>query len=299
MIRGLSLLLLSSAALFASAAEYKPVIILHGITGSASEYDQMVSDFAERGQTAYSLPVFEGSPNSWVQLNYQVEHIAEAIRAHVAREPDAYADGYHLVCHSQGALICRCLTEYMSDHNIDTLVSMAGPQMGVYDEAFFFFFKRDKIQELTLDEIYHLADSSLMQSTLSVANMWSDPYHYEEFLADNKFLPKYNNLIDHEESEEFKKNFLALNKAAFLVGNIGVEYDGGIGPWQSAIFKYYDADGNFVPMESSQIYTEDTFGLKSMDERGDLTIKVVEGVSHNEWFNNAEVYKKHIFPLVE
>lgn len=101
------------------------------------QYTNFVADLIEEhpGTNAQALKVFEGTPTSWVQLNYQVEHIASTINDIVSASPDDFKDGYHLVCHSQGALICRCLTEYIDTHNIDTLVSMAGPQMGVYDEG--------------------------------------------------------------------------------------------------------------------------------------------------------------------
>ena len=59
-------------------------------------------------------------------------------------------------------LICRCLCESMDNHNVDTLIAMAGPQNGVWDSAFF-----DKSQggefplppawrNLTSDEVYLL-----------------------------------------------------------------------------------------------------------------------------------------------
>lgn len=208
----------------------------------------------------------------------------------------AFADGYHLVCHSQGALICRCLTEHMDDHSVDTLVSMAGPQLGVYDDAFFSFFKHPALQTLTLDEVYKLAYWDTAQETLSVANMWSDPYHAAEYLAGNVFLPLYNNVVSPD--ARYKANFLSLKKAIFTVGSQagGETYDGGIGPWQSAVWSYYNETGDFVGMEGQQVYVEDTFGLRTMDERGDLTILVVDGVEHNEWFDNKEVYTQHIFP---
>ncbi|GMH63888.1 hypothetical protein TrST_g9273 [Triparma strigata] len=291
---------LIAGLLTTTASAYKPVLVLHGIDGDANQYTNFVADLIEEhpGTNAQALKVFEGTPTSWVQLNYQVEHIASSINDIVSASPDEFKDGYHLVCHSQGALICRCLTEYIGTHQIDTLVSMAGPQMGVYDEAFFSFFP-DSIGKLTLEEIYHVAYTSVFQDTLSVANMWSDPNHVKDYLSDNNFLPKYNNLIDHDKKDEFKQNFLSLSKAVFVVGSQadGVTYDGGIGPWQAAVFDYYDTDGEtFVDMKNQTIYTEDTFGLKTMDERGDLILGVVEGVSHNEWFNNPDVYKKYVFP---
>jgi len=286
----------------AVASAYKPVLVLHGISGDAAQYTNFVADLIEEhpGTVAQALKVFEGNPESWIALNHQVESIADTIAEIIAADPDTYKDGYNLVCHSQGALICRCLTEYIGDHNIDTLVSMAGPQLGVYDAAFFSFFP-DAIDNLTLEEIYHLAYTRVMQATLSVANMWSDPNHVDDYLSDNKFLPKYNNLIDHDKKDEFKANFLSLRKAVFTVGQQadGVTYDGGIGPWQAAVWEYYAPNGTFVDMKQQDVYKQDSFGLKTMDERGDLELVVVDGVSHNEWFNNKDVYLKYVFPHLE
>ena len=90
-----------------------------------------------------------------------------------------------------------------------------------------------------------------------------------------------------------------MNKAVFVVGDIGNSYDGGIGPWQSALFAYPDADGNLVEMEGQEFYKSDNFGLRSMDERGDLFFQTVDGVSHNDWIDKSEIYKEYVFPHLE
>ena len=181
----------------------------------------------------------------------------------------------------------------MDDQNVDTLVSMAGPQLGVYDDAFFRFFPTG-LQELTLKEIWHVAYNGVAQATLSVANMWNDPNHRDEYLEENTFLPEFNNVVDPK--TQYKDNFLSLKKAVFLVGDIGNSYDGGIGPFQSALFQYPDANGTMVDMVDNQVYVEDTFGLRSMDERGDLTLTCVDGISHNQWTNEKATYEKYVFP---
>ena len=271
-------------------------MILHGINGSSEQFTQFVADLEEAhpGTLAIALPLFNDL-KSIVSLGVQVPEIAAKIISLTSSDP-AYADGYHLVCHSQGALICRCLTSYMDTHNVDTLVSMAGPQLGVYDDAFFSFFERPILQELTLEDIYKVAYTDVAQKTVSVANMWSDPYHRSEHLSSNDFLPLFNNEVTPNES--YKNNFLSLRKAVFTVGSQagGETYDGGIGPWQSAVFSYYNETGAFVDMKEQEVYKSDTFGLKTMDERGDLTTLVVEGVEHQEWVNNKGVYTKYIFP---
>lgn len=187
----------------------------------------------------------------------------------------------------------------MDGVKINTLVSMAGPQLGVYDDAFFSFFP-SHLGELTLEEIYRLAYTPAFQKSLSVANMWSDPNHVDEYIKGNDFLPKFNGLVEHDDKARFKENFLSLTKAVFTVGSQGSEtFDGGIGPWESGVFSYYDDKGGFVDMREQEVYKGDTFGLRTMDERGDLEIVVVEGVEHNEWFNNKDIYVKYVFPHLD
>ena len=288
----------------APVPEYLPILIMHGIQSDAAFFEKMIADFDERGQFAYAFPIYEGTPDSWMPLNSQVDELAHTIRGIVKGDPYKYRNGYHLLCHSQGALICRCVIEMMNDHNIHTFVSMAGPQLGVYDEHFFEFFPDELAGAAgwTLENMHTIAYGWLMQSTMSVANMWNDPFEQEEFLGYNYFLPYYNNLIEYR--ADYRTNFLKLKKAAFLVGEVhqdkGHNYEGGIGPWQSAVFGYYDATMNkIIEMKDQKIYKEDLFGLKTMDDRKDLTIKVTAGTTHNQWVSSSYIYKTHIFPLLE
>jgi hypothetical protein len=157
----------------------------------------------------------------------------------------------------------------MDGHQVSTLVSMAGPQLGVYDPAFFEFFP-ERLGELTLEEIYRIAYTEPLQRSLSVANMWSDPYHVSSYLAGNSFLPKYNGLVEHDDMARFKENFLSLDKAVFAVGSqpSGATYDGGIGPWESGVFGYLDPQGALVGMEGQEVYEGDTFGLRTDGREG-------------------------------
>lgn len=44
-------------------------------------------------------------PASWVNFEYQLEHVASYIREVTEAAPEIYGNGYHLVCHSQGTLL--------------------------------------------------------------------------------------------------------------------------------------------------------------------------------------------------
>jgi|TARA_B110000305_G_C19190848_1_gene516508 hypothetical protein len=155
----------------------------------------------------------------------------------------------------------------------------------------------------TKEEIYHVAYLGVSQKELSVANMWADPTHFDKYVKDNKFLPKYNGLTsDADGNAKRKENFLRVKKAVFLVGDMGATtYDGGIGPWESGAWSYYKegSETEFIGMEENTVYSEDLFGLKSMDDRGDLEVKTVPSISHNSWVNDSPTRKEYVFPYFD
>jgi len=153
------------------------VLMLHGVSSSASEMATLarLAESLHPGTVATSLPLFEGKVTSLVPLKLQVLGVARRIRQMVAANASLYGDGYHLVCKSQGGLICRCVLEEMDDHRVDTFVSLAGPQMGVYGPHFFSFFP-PALQNLTADQIYRVAYTPALQDTLSVRLPWPLPF---------------------------------------------------------------------------------------------------------------------------
>ena len=177
---------LSLLCLPTSSFSFKPVIMMHGVGSGAGEMFTIrrLLNQTHRGTLATSLPLYENSPDAWdhdlqtqvhgvidawvfmsgwgqdMDLSFFYSNFSLSIRKLIAADPEAYKDGYHLVCKSQGALICRCVIEgkfdwwrkaleenwtqrhwmpmeEMDDHNVDTFVSLAGPQAGVYGTAFF------------------------------------------------------------------------------------------------------------------------------------------------------------------
>lgn len=56
----------------------------------------------------------------------------EAFGAVVRQFSQDNLDGVHLLCYSQGGLICRGIIESMPDINVSTFVSLSSPQGGQY-----------------------------------------------------------------------------------------------------------------------------------------------------------------------
>ena len=80
------------------------------------------------GTTFVALPVYQ-DVDSYIALQLQVKGIIRFISNISSAQPEVYSQGYHLVCHSQGALLCRCIAQEWDDHKVSVLVSLAGPQV--------------------------------------------------------------------------------------------------------------------------------------------------------------------------
>ena len=281
------------AAVATAAAAYKPVIMMHGVGSDRHEMDTLVRLIEARGggAVATTLPLYENDASFLTPLPKQVDGVAAAIRALVAANASRYADGYHLVCKSQGGLICRCAVEAMADHAVDTLVSLAGPQMGVYGAAFFASIKVPLLENATAATVWRVAYTRLAQATISDANMWHDPSHLDSYYEHDTFLPGFTDRA----TPAMKANFVRLAKAVFCVGS-GSPYDGGIEPYQSGVFGFVDAAGAVVDMPQQGVYANDTFGLKTLDDSGRLNLTVVPGVRHGDWTGNDDVITRYVLP---
>jgi len=256
------------------------------------------------GTVFVAIPEF---PNlrSFDGLNNQLAKILPYTQKLV--EDSAYAQGYHFLCHSQGALLCRCLVEMFNDHNIDTLVSLAGPQHGVFSQEYLtasipFLKHFPELVNVTLENAWKVFGQTPFQHLLSVANLWHDPTHEIEFEQQNIFLPIFNNLVNHSLSAQYKANFLKLKKAVFMIGDVsqsdphGGEYDDAVAPWQTGVWGFWDGKGNMLAMNETRLYRDDLIGLRTMDERKDLHVQAVKGIHHMQWMENAQLIQSLVLP---
>lgn len=287
---------------------YRPVLLMHGLMEGSTDFEQVAAWISEEHpQTSvFNLRLFEGG-QSFQPLPQQVTGVAAQIRSIASQNAAAFARGYHLVCHSQGALICRAVCEEMNDHRVHTLVSLAGPQMGVYGGDWLARTLPQAASNIPFlgmmlgfggatgaQNFYHAAYTPVAQNTISIANMWVDPLHWNEFIQGSDFLPANN-----AGAGDRKANFVRLQKAVFLVGSFtGRTSDGALGiePWQSGIFGFYaeGSESRIVPMEEQQVFTEDLFGLSTLNSTGRLHVEAVEGVEHAAWLHSRSVFNEHV-----
>ena len=286
---------------------YRPLVLVHGINNRARTWDKFAGYVrGARGPAQAVFPLvspFDGVPGSWVALRHQVAWFEREIAGLVRRNKREFEAGYDLVCHSQGAVICRALV-HETDHGVASFVSLAGPQMGVFGDGWIAFFPPG-LRNLTIHDAYEVAYQPWAQATLSPANLWHDPFHEKEYLQANAFFRELQGLSGDARPADVarrKRNFVRLERACFLVGNLtsrGTTFDKGIDPWFSGIFGFYDSTGRAVVDARAQpVYKRDTFGLRSLDAAGRLTLRAVPGVLHDDWLYDEAVVTTHVLPCL-
>eukprot|EP00794_Sanderia_malayensis_P005608 gene5608-6298_t len=273
------------------STSYKPVILVHGVLSDGEAMHQLKSFIQEAnpGTIVTSLDIYDHL-SSFVPLNTQMPLFIAKVKAIM----DAHKDGVHLICHSQGGLVCRGIIERVPDHSIHTFITLSAPLMGQFGVPPSWTKLFPFLNNKTRDELTKIMYHTFTQDVLSVANYWRDPRpeHFKTYEKVCKFLPLLEN---NPEAANYVKNVAAAQKKNFLkvaqMVAIGGPDDGVIDPWYSSIYGYLAPDCKSpVPMLKQKAYTEDWFGLRSLDERGNLAVYEFSGVKHKLWHSNKTVF---------
>ena len=281
-------------------AKYLPVVLIHGINNEPRDWTVFVKEIRAHRPSCHLEEIsspFDGVPGSWTALELQKKWFLKHIRA--MQRDSRFFDVFDLVCHSQGAVICNALAQEL-DHGLVRLISLAGPQLGVYGAGFFHGVLPPLIRDTTVEDAYMVAYEHWAQALLSPANLWNDPHHQDLFLSTNPFLPVYLGLQGTApDIARRKRNFLNLQQAAYVVGTFNdTTYDLGIDPFFSGVWSFYAPDGSVVPMEKQPFFVKDTFGLRTLQSSGRLVVKAVAGVHHDDWIYDPAVIRDIVVPLL-
>ncbi|XP_034384785.1 lysosomal thioesterase PPT2-like [Cyclopterus lumpus] len=258
---------------------YRPVIIVHGIFDGPKQF-KTLSLYITKTHPGTEVSVIDLYDNlaSLRPLWRQVQDFSQAFDSIVRKAPE----GVHLLCFSQGGLICRALLSVASHHNVHTFVSLSAPQAGQYGDTDYLKWLFPDYVKRTLFRICY----SSMGQKLSFCDYWNDPHHRYRYLQSNTFLPMLNGERPHINMKAWRENFLRIKKLVL----IGGPDDGVITPWQSSHFGFYDVNENIVEMRNQEFYKSDTFGLKALEARGDVELCVHSGVKHVQWHSNHTVF---------
>lgn len=257
---------------------YKPVIIVHGLLDGPQQFTKM-SKYISKEHPGTQVEVIDVYDNlaSFRPMWTQVQGFRKRFDSIAQKAPD----GVHLVCFSQGGLICRALLSTTPDHNVHNFISLSSPLAGQYgDTKYLKLFPKS-----TKKAVYRICYTRVGQK-VSICDYWKDPHRRPLYLRYNRFLTMLNGEIRHKNMTAWRENFLRIKKLVL----IGGPDDGVITPWQSSHFGFYDSNEKIVPMRNQEFYKNDTFGLKTLDTRGDVWVCLHSGVEHVQWHSNFTVF---------
>jgi palmitoyl-protein thioesterase len=271
---------------------------MHGFSftsnsGTAHDWDAVkgwVSQY-HPGTAFYALATFEGITSSR-PMTEQMLAIQALIEKIVSSNP-GFENGYHLLGHSQGGLMMRVMTESINNHSIDTLISLAGVQNGIYGLAML----ANKFGNLTDVAATKLFYTKILQDEFSGANYWHSPLNgqlpYQTHCA---FLPYVNNVVQSSNSARHKTNFMRLRKAVFFSSPA----DGFVQPYESELFGFFatNSESQRIPMQQQDFYINDSFGLKSMMQAGKIILKSVDGIAHANWLRDKQNFVANVLPFL-
>lgn len=307
-----------------------PVFFFHGLTRNASDGDNLKDAITAQGRGFVALSFASGDKSS-MALHKQLPLAIEQIRSVVAsdeRFQNGYVLMGHSMGGLLARAVVEEMDDHKV-HTLITVASphnglFYGPQsedqlpfsyllspIGTYmlrgSNISFEKYRGDATigrGKVQLEFATLMVEQPELQEENSFLNIQRIP-SANDWLRTHSFIPKMNNVNNCESDEEVldqqrrKRNFLKL-KAAHFFGSSG---DGAAIPWQTSLFgRYNDVDSleeieskfedlNIVKMSATTEYKDDTFGLKTLHERGGLFLHEVPDVPHSGWLMNSPLVR--------
>uniref|UniRef100_A0A3B3CKE0 palmitoyl-CoA hydrolase n=1 Tax=Oryzias melastigma TaxID=30732 RepID=A0A3B3CKE0_ORYME len=111
---------------------YKPVILVHGVFSGPSSFKNL-SRFIKKAHPGTEVTAIDlfNNEKSTKSMWKQIDDFAKVIQKIMEKSPE----GVHLLCYSQGGLICRGVLSKLPNHNVHNFIVLSSPlagQFGVY-----------------------------------------------------------------------------------------------------------------------------------------------------------------------
>ena len=138
----------------------------------------------------------------------------------------------------------------------------------------------------------------LFQAHLAPGAYWRDTYnefYFEQYLKYSDFLPLINNERQHEKSQQYKDRFSSLNRLEL----VKFQNDTTLYPIDTSHFGTINVGStDVVPMEETEVYKNDTIGLKTMFEAGKVYMREIYNRDHCQ-FSDLDILEDFLPFLYE
>ncbi|KAL5485072.1 hypothetical protein ACEPAI_7714 [Sanghuangporus weigelae] len=270
----------------AKNASIRPLVLWHGLGDSYAspgmlEFAELIkgvhpgifvhSIYLDKNLDADQRASFFGN------VNEQIDFVAEQLAG-----VEELKDGFDAIGFSQGGQFLRAFVERYNVPPVNNLLSFGSQHMGVADMPM--CRPTDLLCNLARRAARAGVYGGYAQKNLVQAQYFRDPDRLPEYFASNKFLTSINNEIPETVNETYANNLVTLSNLVLIL----FSEDKTVVPKESAWFGSYapledDESTDFVkersliPMQLQPTYLADTFGLRTLDERGGVTFEVCQG----------------------
>ncbi|TFL04860.1 palmitoyl-protein thioesterase [Pterulicium gracile] len=274
------------AVIVASATNIRPLVVWHGLGDYASsegmlelqalfkkEYPSIFvhSVYISEDEDLDRRAGFYGSSNEQIELAAaQIQAIPEL------------KHGFDAI----GGQFLRAYVERYNNPPINNLITFGSQHMGISDLP---VCKRyDFVCQLARRAAKAAVYGDWAQQNIIQAQYYRDPYDYGTYLMKNRFLASINNEVPDQRNQTYAANLASLSNLVLVL----FTEDKTVVPKESAWFGSepipapdYSAQSRFtawngddrIPMRKQPLYLEDWIGLRKLDEKGGVTLKICKG----------------------
>ena len=276
----LFLSLISLSLLFHNiiSVDYYPIAIIHGFRQSCSNYElQSLEAYLQYKTNGYAKCIETGGGSTDISRSFedQAKKACELISG-----DSHYNSGFALVSISQGGVLSRYVIEKCNmPGRVKNFVSIGGPLAGTHQLP-------HCLRGVTCHILNSFADwfvyKGYVQDTFGPSGYFRVSNHLGNFKKSKSLLLNVNNQGKTVDNDA-KSRFESLDKLVL----IAFKRDTMITPRESAHFGEYDKDHKVIPMEQTENYINDLFGLKTLDINGKI-VKLWIDEKHC-WYSFADV----------
>ncbi|GMR58459.1 hypothetical protein PMAYCL1PPCAC_28654 [Pristionchus mayeri] len=178
---------------------------------------------------------------------------------HINADPEL-SNGYNAIGFSQGGLFLRALAQRCAKPQMNNLISIGGPQMGIFGLPYCIGdnFICNSVRWLLEQGAYE----SPVQKRVVQAQYWHDSNAEEEYRKKSIFLADINS--ENSINEKYKENFTRLKNLVL----VKFESDHMVVPKESEWFGYYAPNdvSTIFSFNETRLYKEDRIGLKTLHD---------------------------------
>eukprot|EP00768_Dysnectes_brevis_P004387 gnl/Dysnectes_brevis/3151_a3927_782.p1 GENE.gnl/Dysnectes_brevis/3151_a3927_782~~gnl/Dysnectes_brevis/3151_a3927_782.p1 ORF type:complete len:300 (+),score=107.73 gnl/Dysnectes_brevis/3151_a3927_782:638-1537(+) len=262
----------------------RPVALIHGILHGMEDMAEIESWINEDFPDTYThnIEIGNGAGTSvFDSMTHYIDTFAEAVRSDTSLHPE-----FHIVAHSQGALVSRGYIQMYAGREdypaVRNFISLSGPHGGFYcgeSEHGTGCAIDNPVLQMVADL---LADSLVytpfVQGLVVPAGYWMDAFNMSRAIEGCQVVPVLNNQ---------RKNDPVMAARLQAVENIvlaGSHLDGVITPWESAFFGFYDDGQDKVAHMGWEDPVWTRLGLDRMYDEGRLILEF-SGLEHRDYLD--------------